>query len=150
MRAPLIAAVAALLASPALAQDTDPLAWFNGRWCTEAGKPEQTCEVWGPALGGVKVGTSQTVHDGKSRTIELVTIAVDGPKAQVNVFVNGRAPIPFTETAREPSGMTFENPANSYPQRIHYWRVGDVIHVEIMKIDGSALDQWSYRLQQDR
>lgn len=103
MKAPFIAAVAALLASPVLAEDADPLAWFNGRWCTEVGKSEQTCEVWAPPLGGVKVGASQTVRDGKSRTIELVTIAMDGPKAHVSVFVNGRAPIQFTETAREPS-----------------------------------------------
>lgn len=41
MRVAIIAAIASLLASPALAQDTDPLAWFNGRWCTETVKPEQ-------------------------------------------------------------------------------------------------------------
>lgn len=91
------------------------------------------------------------MRDGKSHTIELVTIAVDGPKAEVSVFVNGRAPpVRFTETAREPMGMTFENPAHDYPQRIHYQRVGDVIHVEIMKMDGSAIERWSYRLQQRR
>jgi hypothetical protein len=143
------APAAMLLAAawPAAAREVDPLSWFDGYWCTDPTKSEQTCELWGPARGGMKVGTSHTVRDGRSRTVELVTIAVDGARAEVRVFMNGAPPVPFTEVAREPAGMTFENPAHAYPQRIHYWRSGDVLHVEIMKMDGSQADGWDYQLQ---
>jgi hypothetical protein len=135
------AAVLALWAGSARAED--PLAWFDGTWCTPPGA-EQTCERWGAPMGGVKAGTSQTVKDGKSVVIELVTIDLNGPKAQVQVFMNGRPPVPFTETARTAESMTFENGAHDYPQRIRYWRDGALLRAEISKLDGSRPESWAY------
>lgn len=145
MRAVLAGAVLLALWAGA-AQAEDPLAWFDGSWCTPAGA-EQTCERWGPPMGGVKAGTSQTVKNGKSVLIELVTINLNGPKAQVQVFMNGRPPIPFTEAARTAAGMTFENPAHDYPQRIRYWRDGELLRAEISKLDGSQAESWAYERQ---
>ncbi|MFD1189300.1 DUF6265 family protein [Phenylobacterium conjunctum] len=125
------------------AEPTDPLAWYDGTWCTPVG-PRQICERWGPPMAGLKVGTSQAVKDGKTVEIELVTIDISGPKAQVQVAINGRPPIPFAETARTATSMTFENPNHDYPQRIRYWREGELLKAEISMLDGSRANGWSF------
>ena len=95
-------------------------------------------------MAGLKVGTSQAVKDGKTVEIELVTIDISGPKAQVQVAINGRPPIPFAETARTATSMTFENPNHDYPQRIRYWREGELLKAEISMLDGSRANGWSF------
>ncbi len=135
------------LVSPA--QSTDPLAWFTGSWCTADPAGEQTCQLWAPARGGMKIGSEQELRDGRSVAFELVAIEVAGPKVRAMVYRNGAAPIPFVETVREAKGMIFENPAHAYPQRIHYWREGDVLHEEVMLIDGSRRRARDYVLQRD-
>lgn len=132
-------------AAPALAASADPLSWMTGHWCTDDGGPKQVCEMTGPARGGMKLATSQTVADGKTRVYELITLSVDGPKVVAKVFLNGNAPIAFTEATRGKKTMTFENPDWPYPQRIRYWREGPRLHVEIMKLDGTKRETWSYR-----
>jgi hypothetical protein len=42
-------------------------------------------------------------------------------------------------------GITFYNVANDYPQRIRYWREGDVLIAEIALEDGSKPKRWRYR-----
>jgi hypothetical protein len=42
------------------------------------------------------------------------------------------------------AGVTFFNVAHDYPQRIRYWREGDVLNAEIALKDGSKPMRWVY------
>ncbi|WP_152997887.1 DUF6265 family protein [Sphingomonas sp. HT-1] len=140
--------LALLLAAPAQAQETDPLAWLTGYWCTAGDGGSQTCEQWAPTRGGVKLATAQTVRGGKSGFVEFLSISVDGQAVALEVLSPGGGPAgTFRAVRHAPQGVTFENPAHDYPQRIHYWREGDILHAEIMKLDGSKPSRWDYRLR---
>lgn len=140
--------LALLLAAPAQAQEADPLAWLTGYWCTAGDGGSQTCEQWAPTRGGVKLATAQTVRGGKSGFVEFLSISVDGQAVALEVLSPGGGPAgTFRAVRHAPQGVTFENPAHDYPQRIHYWREGDILHAEIMKLDGSKPSRWDYRLR---
>lgn len=137
-----------LFAAPAHGQEADPLGWLTGYWCTQGGDGSQTCEHWAPTRGGVKLATAQTVRDGKSGFVEFLSIAVDGQAVALEVLSPEGGPAgTFRAVRHAPQEVTFENAAHDYPQRIHYWREGDILHAEIMKLDGSKPNRWDYRLR---
>jgi hypothetical protein len=41
--------------------------------------------------------------------------------------------------------IEFANPRHDYPQRIRYWRQGQLLMAEISKIDGSDSQRWNFR-----
>ena len=42
-------------------------------------------------------------------------------------------------------GITFVNAAHDYPQRIRYWREGEMLMAEISLADGGKPMRWAYR-----
>lgn len=134
----------ALLVS-ASAPGVADLSWLEGEWCTVAQGGGQTCEFWGPARGGMMLGTSQTVREGKTRDFEFMRIEFEEAGAVFRGSPRGAPAVPFRESAREANGITFVNAAHDYPQRIRYRRQGRELHAEISLADGSKAGRWVYR-----
>lgn len=117
--------------------------WLAGNWCTADGAQGRTCERWGPAAGGMMIGTSQTVKGGRTVSFEFLRIGLDGETPVYIAQPGGKAPVAFRAVAGE-KGITFVNAEHDYPQRIRYWREGDALMAEIALKDGSRAMQWQY------
>ena len=77
---------------------------------------------------------------------ETLRIALK-PDGKVSLFAQpkGAPPTEFTLSAASDDAIEFTNAANDYPQRIRYWRQGQLLMAEISKLDGSNAMQWRYR-----
>jgi hypothetical protein len=136
-----------LLAGLGFAQDA-PLGWLTGKWCTEpaAGKA-RTCETWEP-LSADKVMRGVTVTvSAKGERREAMRITVDGRRLVFHAEPPGQAATDFSAKAPEAAerGVTFINAAHDYPQRIRYWREGEMLMAEISLADGSKAVRWVYQ-----
>lgn len=127
-----------------VAQAAD-LSWLEGEWCSEPVNGRQTCELWGPPRGGVMLGTSQTVQQGRTRDFEFMRIESTEGRAVFHGSPRGAPAVPFREDAREAKAISFANPAHDYPQQIRYQRDGEVLTAEIALADGSKPMRWTYR-----
>ncbi|MCR5869745.1 MULTISPECIES: DUF6265 family protein [unclassified Sphingomonas] len=132
-----------MLVTP-VADSPPDLAWLEGEWCTVAVNGRQTCELWGPARGGMMLGTSQTVRDGKTRDFEYMRIELSAEAVVFYGSPRGSPAVAFRESKREAQGITFGNPGHDYPQRIRYWREGEMLNAEIALADGSRPMRWAY------
>jgi hypothetical protein len=121
------------------------LAWLEGEWCTVPANGQQTCELWGPARGGTMLGTSQSVRDRKTRDFEFMRIELGETGAVFHGSPRAAPAVPFIESARDATSITFVNAGHDYPQRIRYRREGDTLTAEISLADGSRPMRWSYR-----
>jgi hypothetical protein len=61
---------------------------------------------------------------------------------------DGGTRVSFTEASRGPTEIVFANAAHDYPQRIRYWREGEMLNAEISLIDGSRAMRWQYKRDQ--
>jgi hypothetical protein len=117
--------------------------WLAGRWCGTDGPHGQTCETWQQPAGGMMLGTSQTVKDGKTVAFEFLRIALEGDTAVYLPQPGGKPAVPF-RTVAGGEGVTFVNAAHDYPQRIHYRRSGETLTAEISLADGSKAMRWTF------
>ena len=141
----LIMASALALGIPgaALAQEGAP-DWMTGKWCT-APAPTRTCENWSPVTGGAAMGVSRTVKDGKTVNTEAMMIVTLGGKLTYVAKPSDAAePTRFVLVSGGPGELVFENATHDYPQRIRYWREGEVLMAEISLADGSKPMRWRY------
>ncbi len=144
----LVLAAALLLATPAGAQsaldDTLP-GFMAGTWMMEAGA-SWTDELWTSPRGGVMLGVSRSGFGSQLETWEMTHIErkADG---SVSFFAQpkGKPPTEFKQVLRSTDAVEFANPANPYPQRIRYWRQGQLLMAEISRLDGSEAMRWNYR-----
>jgi hypothetical protein len=99
----------------------EQLAWLAGTWKQEKGGRVVT-ERWTAPEGGVMLGTSQTVRDGRTLGYEFVALRPDAKTGTLiyHAHPSGQKPAEFSlvrATARE---AVFENPQHDFPQRIVY------------------------------
>jgi hypothetical protein len=145
MMAMMAIGVAALItATPACAQDGS-LGWMSGAWCTVPEGSAQTCEVWSQEVAGGIAGLSSTRKDGAEVSSEHMAIGVSqGRLTFVAQPSDAAAPTRFPMVSRGPTELVFENRDHDYPQRIRYWREGDVLMAEISLADGGKPMRWRY------
>ncbi|MET0310043.1 MAG: DUF6265 family protein [Sphingomonas sp.] len=141
----IILGLAALAASPQ-ADTRAPLGWLVGDWCTEPKLGKQTCEHWAPMARGEMRGTSEVRRGAEASPAEAMRIRDDGGTYVFHAEPKGQAPADFRAVARdaEPYQLTFENRAHDYPQRVRYWREGEVLMAEVSLADGSKPMRWAY------
>lgn len=117
--------------------------WLSGEWCTGEAGPVRTCERWSGAAGGMMIGTSQTVKDGRTVGFEFLRITREGETTVYTAQPGGGVPTVFRGRSNAAS-LTVLAPANDYPQRIRYWREGAALMAEIALGDGTRAQRWRY------
>jgi hypothetical protein len=136
--------LAALAAWPAAAT-TPPAEMVIGArlaGCWEQIVPNgRTVEQWLPEDGGLLMGMSRTVRDGKVREYEFLRIDRDSAgKLRYVAQPSGQAEATFMLKSLTEDTVVFENPQHDFPQRILYKRVDkDTLVARIEgSIDGKA------------
>lgn len=121
------------------------LGWMSGGWCTAVAAGEQTCESWSDETVGAIAGLSRTTKNGAVVSEERMAIAVvQGRLTFIAKPADAAEPTRFPMVSRGTAELVFENRAHDYPQRIRYWREGDVLMAEISLADGSKPMRWRY------
>jgi len=94
--------------------------------------------------GGV-AGLSSTRKDGAEVSSERMVIGMHHGKLTFIAKPRDAAePTYFPLASRGASELVFENRDHDYPQRIPYWREGEVLMAEISLADGSKPMRWRY------
>ncbi|MBA2077296.1 hypothetical protein PCA_02060 [Rhodanobacter sp. PCA2] len=106
------------------------LDWLAGHWCGGTAN-RQIEEVWLPEGGGMLLGMSRTLRDGRTESFEFMRIVAAGKQAGFHVQPNGVPPTRFAIAERGEQRVRFENAAHDFPNRIEYRREGDVLHAWI-------------------
>ena len=140
-------AIVALLAAPAIAAtEPTPLpAWLAGAWATQDGQ-SWTDEFWTSPRGDIMIGAGRSGVGSRLQSWETTRIQrkADG---SLSFFAQPRG-VPASEFPLVASGeemVEFAQPAHDYPQRIRYWRQGQLLMAEISMMDGSKAVRWNYR-----
>ena len=121
------ALVFCLLQLPLAGQESggiDKLGWLAGKWHVEE-HGSVIDEQWTTAAGGMMLGMSRTVKDGKTVSFEFLRI-VERPDGLVYFAQpEGRPPTEFRLASSQGGEWVFENPERRFPRRIRYKRVSD-------------------------
>lgn len=131
-----LASVAASLPPPASA-GVDGLAWMTGHW-EMLGENRHVEEVWLAPEGGILLGVSRTVRDGRAVAFEFLRIEARGDDVFYVAAPQGAPPTDFRLVTAEGTRAVFENPAHDFPQRIEYRRDGEDLVARISALDESA------------
>lgn len=97
----------------------------------------RTVEQWMSEEGGLLLGMSRTVRDGKAREYEFLRIDRD-PTGKLRYVAqpSGQAEATFMLKSLTEDTVVFENPQHDFPQRILYKRVDkDTL---VARIEGSV------------
>lgn len=149
MRLPLLVACALVVCAAAPGQplpDNQGLPGFMaGTWMMEDGA-SWSDELWSDAKGGLMLGVARSGFGAKLDNWEMARIERKGD-GTISYFAqpNGKPATEFRQVLRSADAVEFANPANDYPQRIRYWRQGQLLMAEISRIDGSDAVRWNYR-----
>jgi hypothetical protein len=150
MRA-IAAAALMTLAVPADAQAQELPEWLAGCWQMQDGE-RWSDECWMSPRGDVMLGTGRSGTGARLSTWEAMQITIEPAEARRDAeptmtfwaSPNGGGRAPFAWAPNELPGVTFVNPANDYPQRIRYWREGNLLRAEISLADGSEATRWTF------
>ena len=144
----LLAAALLLLAAPVagqtLARPVLP-GWLAGTWMTENGA-DWADVVWTDPRGGIMLGIARSGFGPQLQDWQVSRIRFR-PDGTLSLLVQpqGRAGIEFPLVLISEEAVEFANPASDYPQRIRYWRQGQLLMAEMSRIDGSDAVRWNYR-----
>ena len=144
----MILATILALAAPAAAQTnaTPALpAWLAGFWQAQDGIAWAD-EMWNAPRGGVMLGAGRAGTGPQMQSWEAMRIMVrpDGTLV-LHAQPRGGAGTVFPAVSVGEESIEFANPNHDYPQRIRYWRQGQLLMAEAAKIDGSEAQRWNFR-----
>ena len=135
--AALVMAVAPASSVLGQGQSLADAAWLAGCWQQRAGD-RLIDEQWMAPAGGVMLGMSRTVRDGRMRGYELVRIE---EREEVLVYVaepSGQARAEFGATRVTADALVFENPEHDFPKKIEYLRNGADSLIANVSADGDG------------
>ena len=142
--------LAALLAlsAPAAAQPGTAATlpdWLAGYWQAQDGIAWSD-EMWNAPRGGIMLGIGRAGSGPQTQSWETMRIMVK-PDGAIALLAQPRG-VPATEFPAVSIGedsIEFANSAHDYPQRIRYWRQGQLLMAETSKLDGSEAQRWNFR-----
>lgn len=141
----LTALSAALLIQTTPISPAPDLSWMAGYWLDCSGGREAS-ETWSDPRQGLLVGHTVTVRNGRSG-FEFARIGAM-PDGVLAYFAQpgGAAPTPFRLIESGSQRVVFANPANDFPHRILYQRVGNVLTARIEGADDDETRsvEWSF------
>lgn len=108
------------LVACAAAPTVADLGWLTGCWQSD-GREAGSGENWMAPAGGMMLGMSRSVRDGKASGYEFIRIEEE-PDGRI-VFVaapSGQDSATFTLVELDSRKAVFENPEHDFPQRIIY------------------------------
>lgn len=119
--------------------------WMAGSWKMEQGATWAD-ELWTDPRGGMMLGVARMGFGPQLQSWEIAQIRVK-PDGRISLFAQpqGKPPTEFPLALVSDEAIEFANPANDYPQRIRYWRQGQLLMAEISRLDGSDVMRWNYR-----
>lgn len=142
-----------ILLTAALVATADPKLpeWMTGCWEQRSGD-RWAEECWTIPRAGMMMGSGRSGVGGKLTDWETMRIVLDYEISDGSIvrmaFIGspgGKDGAIFAWGPSQETGLTFENHAHDYPQRIRYWREGEELVAEISLIDGSKPVLWRYR-----
>ena len=119
----LISGAVAATAQEGTAAGADPatVAWLAGCWQTEAGA-STTEEQWMAPAGGLMVGMSRTVREGRARGWEFLLIRSMEGRLVYRAYPSGQSPTSFPAASAGEEEVVFVNAEHDFPQKIRYRR----------------------------
>lgn len=129
-----------LAATPAAPAEIDKLGFMGGCWTLTRPNGTKIEELWMAPAGGVMLGMSRSVRDGKLREYEFMRI-VPGDDGKLRFVANpsGQAEAAFPMKDVAEGAVTFENPEHDFPQRVLYRLVDK--NTLVARIEGSIKGQ---------
>lgn len=128
--------------------------WMAGCW-EQRQDDRWTEECWttpraGLMLGSGRSGVGERLLNWEAMQIVMNQSSGDGQVVSMAFWAapSGANRTMFAWSPDEAAGFTFVNATNDYPQRIRYWREGDLLNAEISMADGSRSMRWTYRRRQ--
>ena len=138
-----LAGLAGVASAPAA--KVQNLGWMSGAWVSES-KDGWTEELWTSERGGMLLGTNRSGKGTAATGFEFMRIAADADGALTYwASPSGQKPVGFRLFSSGPNQVAFENPANDYPTRIAYRRVGGTLHAAISGPGGKNTMTWTFR-----
>lgn len=135
----------ALFATPAAAQPAPAPDWMSGYWLS-CEDDEQVAESWIGAGSTTLLGVNHT-RNARGVRFEFLRIAPSAAGYSYFAQPSGRPPTEFPLKETGGQRVVFENPAHDFPQRILYWREGDVLTARVEGVIGGRGEsmQWRFR-----
>lgn len=147
MRRSCLPAATALLVllSPPVRAAPDLPEWLGGTWAMESGSAWAD-EVWTSARGGMMLGFYRQGFGSGVEAWESLRIERKAGGALVLVMqAKGGAGTEYGLAVAGANSIEFTNPAASFPQRIRYWREGQLLMTEMARMDGSEAVRMNFR-----
>lgn len=145
MKSFVVAALTLVLSVSAGAQETAMPDWMAGCWELREGE-RWAEECWTIPRAGMMMGSGRTGNGDAVSSWEFMRIERgDGGAPTFSASPGGAGWTAFASAVDPGGGVTFVNPANDYPQRVRYWREGELLNAEISLEDGSQAMRWSFR-----
>ena len=142
----LIAAALVVLPSAAMSSDLGSMpGWLAGQWQMEDGAAWAE-QQWMAPRGQEMLGIGREGFGPTLEAWEAMRIAVK-PGGALTLFIQSKG-APATEfalSAASDDAIEFTNPTHAFPQRIRFWRQGQLLMTEQSKMDGSDSISWHYR-----
>ena len=138
-----------MLLAAAVADEPALPEWMAGCWEERQGE-RWTEECWTEPRAGLMLGSARSGEGERLISWEAMQIVRNqstGSKRVPMAFwaaPNGTGRTMFTWRTGG-AGVTFHNASNDYPQRVRYWRDGDLLKAEIAMADGSKPMRWTFR-----
>lgn len=119
--------------------------WLAGAWAMQEGE-RWADEFWTPPRADIMIGAGR-MGTGRQLQVWEQTRIQRKPDGSLSFFAQPRAapPTEFPLVASSERMVEFANPAHDFPQRVRYWREGELLMAEIAKMDGSGVVRWNYR-----
>lgn len=123
----------------------DALAWMAGCWGSSDGATSAD-ECWLARRGNVMMGFHVDVFaSGKVFFEYLRVVADDGGVGYIASPMGGDV-TRFALVSFDEETAVFENPQHDWPQRLTYWREGDVLHARAEGLDpASRRAEWVWQ-----
>lgn len=118
-----VAAMLLLCAGQSVAEvSVTDFGWLSGCWASED-QEEGSGEMWTTPAGGVLLGTSRTVKNGRTVAYEFMQIREIAPgEISLIALPSGQSRTEFKLLSARAFELVFENPTHDFPQRVIYRR----------------------------
>ena len=146
MRHAVLSAIALLAGTgPAWAEQGSLPTWLAGCWEQVSGE-SWVEECWMAPRGDIMLGSGRAGRGDSLGEWEATQIgrAEDG-MLTFWASPQGAGRTAFTLQVQSSDSVTFVNAAHDYPQRVRYWRDGDLMKAEVAMADGSKAIGFAYR-----